>query len=152
MPINLLTWQGAGRWCLEHNSCFSCCNTDMQAQFTVQRCLLNCLPDAMQSICISALQVSLPDWPGRLPLGLTQLVVSPLAPHGFNYPVGFCTTLLRVRLPKLRSLRHLAFHGLQEIGDSFLPELCTAIAGAMPQLVSLHLVRMPLFLPSLLSS
>jgi hypothetical protein len=106
----------------------------------------------MQPVCMSALQVSLPDWPGRLPLGLTQLVVSPLGPQGFICPADFCTTVLHLHLPELRSLRHLAFHGLREIGDSFLPELCTAIAGAMPQLISLHLVRIPLFLPSLLPS
>ena len=60
-------------------------------------------------------------------------------------------TFSSMYLPQLRSLRHLAFHGLEEIGDTALLELCTTIAGAVPQLISLHLVRMPLFVPSLCS-
>ena len=93
-------------------------------------------------------QVSLPDWPGRLPLGLTQLVVSPLGFWGSEYRLDNCTSFLRLHLPQLRSLRHLAFHGLQEIGEEVLPEVCTIAAAALPQLVSLHLVRMPMRSPA----
>jgi hypothetical protein len=95
---------------------------------------------------MSALQISLFDWLGRLPTGLTQLVVSPLHYPGADFRGDNCTNLFSVHLPQLRSLCHLAFHGLHEIGDTFLPDVCAAVAKAMPQLVSLHLVRMPSWL------
>lgn len=88
------------------------------------------------------LQASLPMAPGRLPCGLTQLVLSPFkgerngcSRRGKGYEI-FC----RHDLPALRGLRHLAFHGLLEFGEK-APYLCLA-AGALPHLISLHLVRM----------
>ena len=51
-------------------------------------------------------------------------------------------------LPQLHSLRHLAFHNLSEIGDSFLQDVCAA-ARALPQLISLHLVRLALCMTTL---
>lgn len=99
----------------------------------------------------SLMQISLPEWPARLPLGLTQLVVSPLGFWDAEFRDTSCMTFVSMYLPQLRNLRHLAFHSLQEIGDTHLLELCNAIAGAVPQLISLHLVRMPLFVPSLCS-
>lgn len=88
-------------------------------------------------------QASLPDWPGRLPLGLTRLVLAPVCvcEKEVDLRVKRCSVFLRVGLPMLRSLRHLAFHHLEEVGDQFLPEVC-AIAGALPQLISLHMVRL----------
>ena len=52
-----------------------------------------------------------------------------------------CTTFFKLHLPQLRSLRHLAFHGLKEIGEHHLQRLCI-VARTLPQLVSLHLVRL----------
>ena len=91
-------------------------------------------------------QVVLPDWPGRLPNSLTQLVLAPL--HNWledkvdrvaDRAEG-CTSFFRLHLPQLRSLRHLAFHRLKEVGEHQLQRLCI-VAGALPQLISLHLVR-----------
>ena len=100
------------------------------------------------SCILCLLQMSLPVWPGRLPPGLTQLAVSPLRESTWFWDSGLritgCSNFLRMHLPELRSLRHLALHSLQEIGNTFLPEVCTTVAGALPQLVSLHLVRMPI--------
>ena len=94
-------------------------------------------------------QITLPNWPGRLPLSLTQLVISPLdvceeaivdeASHLASRAES-CTTFSRMHLPPLRSLRHLALHGLVEVGQHHLRSVCTA-AAALPQLISLHLVR-----------
>ena len=87
------------------------------------------------------MQVMLPDWPGQLPSGLTQLVLAPLRPSQQNYPdlASRCYHFLCYRLPRLRGLRHLAFYGLQDIGSHFMDELSSAV-GALPQLISLHLV------------
>jgi hypothetical protein len=92
--------------------------------------------------------MSLPDWPGNLPSRLTQLVLSPLGFWNSAFRYDNCTTFLHAHLPQLLNLCHLAFHGLREIGDTFLPHLCTAVATALPQLVSLHLVRMLVHFPA----
>jgi hypothetical protein len=53
-----------------------------------------------------------------------------------------CLAFLRISLPLLHTLRHLALHELEEIGKlEVLTTLCTA-AGALPQIISLHLVRL----------
>lgn len=92
-------------------------------------------------------QVTLPDWPGRLPLSLLQLVISPLedweddiAAARFARRLESCGVFLRVHVPPLHSLQHLALHGLDEIGRQHLATVCTA-AAALPHLISLHLVR-----------
>jgi hypothetical protein len=90
------------------------------------------------------LQVALPHWPGRLPPGLTQLAVSAPALNIYDRDsdaraesyFNFC----QLHLPALRGLRHLAFDSLPEIGALHLHSICTS-AGALPQLISLHLVR-----------
>lgn len=95
----------------------------------------------------------LPDWPGRLPQTLTQLVVAPLdnwredeEDRAAGRAEG-CTSFFQLYLPKLRSLRHLAFHRLYEIGELHLQRLCI-VAGQLPQLISLHLVRLPVLTKS----
>lgn len=84
----------------------------------------------------------LPNWPGRLPRGLTQLVVSPLELNRVGAPdhVASGALFLRLYVPPLLGLRHLAFHGMKEIGERYLREACT-VARALPNLISLHLVR-----------
>ena len=84
------------------------------------------------------------DWPGRLPHGLTQLVLSSLgplttAPEAPQRAVDY-DHLCRLHLPLLQELRHLAFHNLLEVGHYSARKVCTA-AGTLPHLVSLHLVR-----------
>jgi hypothetical protein len=90
----------------------------------------------------SCLQVSLPEWPGRLPPRLTQLVLSPLTSSAAEAAAraGSCTTFFGLRLMALRRLRHLAFHGLHEIHGGALRDLGAA-AAALRHLISLHLVR-----------
>ena len=83
---------------------------------------------------------------GRLPAGLMQLVLSPYgqdmpSPAAEQPRLGEAVNFFRFFLPPLNRLRHLAFHHLQEIGDSLLQNVCTA-AKALPQLISLHLVRL----------
>ena len=84
-------------------------------------------------------RATLPDWPGRLPLGLTQLVLAPIHILNTDHRVNTCPAFLRTHLLPLQNLAHLAFHNLPEIGGKFLLEVC-AVAGALPQLISLHLV------------
>jgi hypothetical protein len=95
------------------------------------------------------LQVALPDWLGRLPHSLTQLVLSPIrlrtedggAQQGAGSRAGRCGIFLRSHLPALCALRHLAFHGLEDISKHF-PQQVFTVAGALPHLISLHLVRL----------
>ena len=108
------------------------------------------LPSGVAIFRLFALQLSLPDWPGSLPSRLTQLALSPLGFWNSAFRYDNCTAFLHAHLPQLRNLRHLAFHSLREIGDAFLPNVCTAIATALPQLISLHLVRMPVYVPAVL--
>ena len=90
----------------------------------------------------SCLQASLPEWPGRLPPRLTQLVLSPLTSSAAEAAAraGSCTTFFGLRLMALRRLRHLAFHGLHEIHGGALRDLGAA-AASLRHLISLHLVR-----------
>ena len=87
---------------------------------------------------------------GRLPCGLTQLILSTLATAKkayWNEDGGYAYFMFcRLHLPALQGLRHLACHGLQafsltaqQIGIA--QHVCTA-ARALPHLVGLHLVRM----------
>jgi hypothetical protein len=85
------------------------------------------------------------DWHVQLPTSLTHLVHASLPgcrTSGFGRDER-CCFLLRKTLPPLRGLRHLALHGLPEIGSyGSLRGLCVA-AKTLPQLMSLHVVRMP---------
>ena len=78
---------------------------------------------------LSALQLSLPEWPGRLPTGLTQLVLSPLDATDAERRAGSCSNFIYAHLAPLQRLRHLAFHGLPEIGDRFLQLICWKLPG-----------------------
>jgi hypothetical protein len=98
-------------------------------------------------VTLCCLQAVLPFWLGRMPPSLTQLVLKPLYLwHGIwedeveeVFSKGY-KLFLDIHLPALSSLRHLAFHGGDGVADQFLQRLCTA-AGALPTLISLHLVR-----------
>lgn len=96
----------------------------------------------IQSWCQCSLQATLPAWPGRLPTALMQLVLSPLRDESLDAATRAegCSSFLRMHLPSLRGLRHLALHGLDETEKKFLREACTA-AASLPHLVSLHVVR-----------
>ena len=92
------------------------------------------------------MQVALPRYVGRLPASLTQLVVSSYdkaSPD--NEMVAMCardrTNFLELHLPALGGLRHLAIHHCQEVGQGPLLHAVCSAAKAMPQLISLHLVR-----------
>jgi hypothetical protein len=67
-------------------------------------------------LCAHALQGMLPDWPGRLPLGLTQLMLAPmnLFTEGSLDHAAYRYIFLSDYLLALRGLRHLAFHGVRE--------------------------------------
>jgi hypothetical protein len=88
----------------------------------------------------------LPNLPGRLPVGLTHLVLSAPDHKEPGTRDEGCLSFLCVHLPLLRGLRHLAFHRLDEVGSGLLKDLCTA-AKALPQLISLHLARTLLLCP-----
>ena len=87
------------------------------------------------------MQVMLPHWSGRLLCGLTQLVLAPLGLDTWDpdYAV-FGYPFLDEYLPPLRGLRHLAFHGMQDVGYQFMDRVCDAAKG-LPQLISLHMVQ-----------
>ena len=81
-------------------------------------------------------------WLGRLPLGVTKLVLSPLDCHHLKDVCddAMCGAyFIRMHLPSLRSLRHLTLHGQKGIADEVLQEVFV-VAQALQQLVSLHLV------------
>lgn len=99
--------------------------------------MLTCITCFMQA----AIPGMIVEWPGRLPLGLTQLVLSHLQTYR-KEPSALSdsnTGFLSEHLPQLRSLRHLALHG-PRMSKYLLYQVC-AIAGLLPRLVSLQLVR-----------
>ena len=92
------------------------------------------------------MQVTLPRWLGRLPFAVTQLVLSPynqsmLEPAAQAARSEEAAAFFNTHLPSLSRLRHLAFHKEPDIGNSLLQHVCAA-AQALPNLISLHLVRL----------
>lgn len=131
-------------WCIEQwlaaESTTKCSATQCTAQLHVDR-LAPIVQSMLGSICCCVLQAVLPGWPGQMRHGLTQLVLV-LTNSSNRYPDGaaFRSVFLRDYLLPLHSLRHLALHGMAGIGQHVVQEICAA-AGALPKLISLHLVR-----------